>query len=75
MASNYDKYRDVIRLTNQARRAALARLAETHKTEFQNLYLEEARARGLKPTKVERALKKSTDTEEAAFARMSGDIE
>lgn len=76
MASNYDKYKDVIKTTNQARRAALARLADAHRAEFQDLYLEEARARGLNPTKIERAKAKAeaplhVDAEEAAFARLA----
>lgn len=75
--SNYEKYKDVIKTTNAARRAALARLAKEHEEEFRNLYLEEARARGLNPTKTERLQKKSetlaaVEEEELAFERMLG---
>jgi hypothetical protein len=67
MASNYEKYKDVIRETNAARRAALLRLSEAHLDEYQTLYLEEALARGLKPTKIARMQRKAAAAAEDAL--------
>lgn len=75
--SNYEKYKEVIKTTNAARRAALSRLAKEHEAEFRALYLEEARARGLNPTKIERLVRKeealaAIEDEELAFEKMLG---
>ena len=76
--SHYEKYKDVIKTTNQARRAAIARLIDAHRADFDDLYLEEARARGLNPTKIEGMRKKAEALaaiadEEAAFAALLGE--
>lgn len=49
---SYEKYKDVIKTTNVARRAAIRTLIENHRDEFDALYIAEAEARGLNPTKI-----------------------
>lgn len=80
MNTNYEKYKEVIKTTNVARRAALSRLAKLHEEEFRVLYVEEAKARGLNPTKTERMQKKADvaaaiEVEEQAFFALVGDSE
>lgn len=60
MASNYEKYKDMIRVTNAARRAALKRLADMQPDVYKQFYIEEAKARGLNPTKIERMTKRAS---------------
>lgn len=59
--STYEKYKDGIKKTNEARRAAIAKLIDAHRDEFDSLYLDEAVARGLNPTKIRSKKKKAED--------------
>lgn len=49
---SYEKYKESIKATNEARRAAVRTLIENHRKEFDNLYVEEAHKRGLNPVKI-----------------------
>jgi hypothetical protein len=55
---SYQKYKETIKSTNEARRDAVRVLIDNHREEFDAIYLEKARARGLNPTKIASAVKK-----------------
>lgn len=61
MASNYEKYKDVIQKTNRARRNAIARLITAHRDEYNALYHTEALSLGLRPTKIEGMQRKAAE--------------
>ena len=61
--SSYQKYKESIKKTNVARRAAIRTLIENHRAEFDNLYLEEAKKFGLNPIKIQAQVKKHPKTE------------
>lgn len=49
--TTYQRYKEAIKATNAARRAATKVLINNHRTEFDLLYVEEATRRGLNPSK------------------------
>lgn len=49
---SYEKYKDTIKATNTARRNAVKKLIDLHRQEFDQLYLIEAQAIGLNPSKI-----------------------
>lgn len=65
---SYEKYKDTIKATNEARRAAVKELIDRHREEFNSLYIAEAETRGLNPSKIrgeiERAQRKQVEQEE-----------
>jgi len=76
--STYTKYKENIKQTNEARRAAVRRLINAHRDEFDELYLDEAIARGLNPTKIRSKMKKAEDasrTEEEFRTAVAAEVE
>lgn len=55
---SYQKYKETIKATNEARRDAVRVLIDNHRDEFDAIYLDKARARGLNPTKIASQVKK-----------------
>ena len=55
---SYQKYKETIKATNEARRDAVRVLIDNHREEFDAIYLEKATARGLNPTKIASQVKK-----------------
>jgi hypothetical protein len=62
---SYQKYKENIKATNVARRAAIRVLIDNHREEFDNLYIEEAKKHGLNPTKIESQVRKTELAREA----------
>lgn len=60
---SYQKYKDAIKATNNARRLATRRLIANHRKEFDLLYLEEATKMGLNPTKTRAQVTKGEEAE------------
>ena len=60
---SYEKYKEVIKATNVARREAVKVLIENHREEFDNLYLEVARNHGLNPKKIESQIRRNKEKE------------
>lgn len=56
---SYQKYKETIKATNEARRDAVRVLIDNHREEFDAIYLEKAKARGLNPTKIAASIKKA----------------
>lgn len=55
---SYEKYKENIKATNEARRAAVRLLINNHREEFDELYVYEAHKRGLNPTKITAQIKR-----------------
>lgn len=55
---SYQKYKETIKQTNEARRAAVRVLIDNHRQEFDEIYLVKAKERGLNPTKIASQVKK-----------------
>lgn len=55
---SYQKYKETIKSTNEARRAAVRVLIDNHRQEFDEIYLVKAKERGLNPTKIASQVKK-----------------
>lgn len=55
---SYQKYKETIKATNEARRAAVRVLIDNHREEFDAIYLVKAKERGLNPTKIASQIKK-----------------
>jgi hypothetical protein len=55
---SYQKYKETIKATNEARRAAVRVLIDNHREEFDAIYLVKAKERGLNPTKIASQVKK-----------------
>lgn len=49
---SYEKYKDTIKATNEARRTAIRELINAHRAEFDEIYIRVATERGLNPTKI-----------------------
>lgn len=64
--SSYEKYKDTIKVTNEARRSAVRVLINNHREEFDALYVEEANKRGLNPTKIVAQIKRVEMQRESA---------
>jgi hypothetical protein len=56
---SYQKYKETIKLTNEARRAAVRVLINQHREEFNELYFTEATKCGLNPTKIAAQIEKT----------------
>ena len=54
---HYEKYKDRIKKTNEARRAAARVLITNHREEFDLIYLEKAKEYGLNPAKTAAQIK------------------
>lgn len=66
---SYEKYKDTIKVTNTARRAAVKILIDKHRAEFDELYLSEAEKRGLNPTKIKaKAARAVADSVESSLS-------
>ena len=50
--TTYEKYKEVIKATNVARREAVKMLIENHRAEFDELYIQTATQMGLNPKKI-----------------------
>lgn len=72
--SSYQKYKDSIKTTNIARRAAVRTLIDNHREEFDALYIDEATKRGLNPTKIASQIKK-TELQKIAQADFDKQVE
>lgn len=55
---SYQKYKETIKQTNEARRDAVRVLIDNHREEFDAIYLDKAKARGLNPTKIASQVKR-----------------
>lgn len=55
---SYQKYKETIKKTNEARRSAVRVLIENHREEFDAIYLEKAKTYGLNPTKIASQVKR-----------------
>lgn len=55
---SYQKYKEVIKATNVARRNAIKVLIDNHRDEFDQLYVEAATTMGLNPTKIKAQVKR-----------------
>ncbi len=56
---SYEKYKETIKATNEARRSAVRELINNHRQEFDQLYVAEATKIGLNPTKIVAQLKRA----------------
>ena len=76
--STYQKYKENIKQTNEARRAAVRVLITNHRDEFDALYLVQAEMRGLNPTKIKSKLKQAEEaskTEEQFLSAVAAEVE
>ena len=55
---SYQKYKETIKATNEARRDAVRVLIDNHREEFDAIYLVKAKERGLNPTKIASQVKR-----------------
>lgn len=58
---SYDKYRESIKQTNEARRIATKTLIANHRQEFDEIYFAEATRLGLNPVKIANKLRKKDE--------------
>lgn len=58
---SYEKYKDSIKKTNVARRAAVKILINNHRAEFDELYVQQAKEHGLNPVKIAGQIKKAAE--------------
>ena len=76
--STYQKYKENIKQTNEARRAAVRVLIANHREEFDALYLAQAEVLGLNPTKIKAKVKQAEEaskTEEQFRSAVAAEVE